>query len=340
MRFLSLPLTLVAIGAAALAQTTQPSLKTLTDFGVYAKAGTTGDYEYVAKDTQVLRPLAVAAGVEGASATSDASLMVMNGAVAVVVGEKGNAAVRDASGAASAGTSASNDPRNVVPGPHSLLLVVPLKKDAKANVVVHFEGHAANSAATADVAIDIGNDDKVEFKQVADGKPYHMEFPVVATDQGVVVKITTNGQVNQKGTGTSDYGAMTSVKVATGMGGGRCSFEVYGKTCGPKMTGVEEHHQMETIVVLTVVGAHPSSLAAILFGTERLEAQFPGTQCFLNLKPLLALPHQISERGHAELRFLLPPNITLSLLTQDAIFFRGDRGLTVESTNGLGLSCK
>lgn len=330
----------LSLVAPVAAQTLNAELRAATNVGVFAKTSTATDYEFLKQDTLIAPSAKVQAMVMGASATTAATLNPITGGIAVIVTEQGAAGGHDHQ-TSSAGTSPSNDPRAFRPGPHSFLLRVLLRADAQAKVMIGFEGKVSSTGAAAGVAVDIGDDNSVEFKQAADGLSHHQNFTAKAGNRGLMIRITTNGLVEQKGMGMSSYSAALKVAVlADTSGGGRCVFTSYGHGCGPELGGAELHSEKGTLVAFKTIHAHPNGIGAFVLGNQRAELQFAGTRCYLLVIPVLLLPHAVDEQGHSVQMFPLPVRLEARIQTQDVLFYRADRGFHVESTNGVELACK
>lgn len=317
----------------------QPTLETGTDVGVFAKTGNAVDLKFTKKGTSIPTPLTLSA-VAGTAAKAQVTAQINSTTLGstTTVAENG-AAVLQAAGSAMAGSTASTDPKNIQPGPHSFLMKIPARSGVKFKVVVSYSGRV--SSAKASGAVDIGNDGSVEFSAVADSQVHRKEFSVTAPTGGLSIKLTTNAVAALTAAGSSAYSGRLSVDVTADQGGGaRCQFTPYGTSCGPQLTAREVTTQNGTVVIFTTSGGQARGFGLFLIGARKLNVQIPFTRCFLLVLPIIALPHQLDRAGGGVVNIPVPKDFAGNTENQDAIVFQGGGRIGIQSTNGITLACK
>ena len=348
MKFLPLSIAPLSIAAAILAaglSAQTSSLSTATDVGVFANLDNSADYKFIAKDTQIRGEANVAARVgsrekAAAGASTTANVKAAKSAVSVIVNESAHANLA-AAGKASAGTSSSNDPKNAKQGPHSFLLGYSAKKDSKWIVGVSYTGRVSGSGARASTEVDIGNNKSVEFKAAADGKTYRKEFAVTAGDRGISVLMSTDGATAVTAAGSAGYKASLIVSIRPADNTTRrCTARAYGRSCGPVMVAAESKRGGETVLTFKTRNAKSPGVALFMIGAERAEILIPGTRCYLNLKPLVCLPHAVERDGTASISFVIPKALEGSWVNQDATLSGDARKIAIGMTNGIEITCK
>ena len=325
---------ILSLTAVASAQSTSFSLATSSDYGNYAKAGSSAMLKFVKKGTPITSSLSVRAAVRGAGAASTVGLSRTRDGARILVGESGSAS----GSSASAGTTTSTDSRNVKLGAHSLVAKLAVKSGTKVRLALSFAGRVAGRAA-AGVAVDLDGDSTPDWTAKADGKEHSKVFVLTASSTGIQVSIATEASV-VGGSSAAGYGARFSATFGAVQDARRCVFRPYGRSCGPVLAGAEERQGSNTIAAFKTSKAQPGGLALFIMGSRQIAARIPGTNCGLFTVPLLIFGRAVDSSGNAEIKFLVPGDFQGTVYNQDIILARSSSGISVKSTNGVQLSCR
>ena len=96
----------------------------------------------------------------------------------------------------------------------------------------------------------------------------------------------------------------------------KCTFTPTGKSCGPRLSGSEKIANGTHIVTLRVVHAPATSHGLLVIGYQPLAFQFPGTNCFLHVNPLIFIGINSDAKGHASRTFARHQDLKGMVLVQ------------------------
>jgi hypothetical protein len=217
----------------------------------------------------------------------------------IVLLESGSATVRVPPGG-EAGTA-----RTAALDSHSHVWTLPGARNGKLAIL-----HAANvisaTDATVAVAVDLDADGSIEFWRV--GATVSSLEIAVQRPVGLRVRITTFGHVLSM-LGTYD----TSLELAWIANGGVPPVRVFPSDtglglprCGPELWVRDEPANIEHRIELRLRDGSAGSNAILIVGVQPALIPVPGTSCFLETVPLLAVPAVIDAVGRAVWRASVP----------------------------------
>lgn len=313
----------LVLSFSATAQTTT-TLATETDFGVFGKIGTTGGLKAVAKNTAISSavPLNLALIGRGVSATTTVTLSGTSPSVTVTSAAFVDSRVTNGS----AGTCAVVASRSVTQAPHSLLMTITNPGFTSLDVTMLSTVSGRNRAT---VAVDVGANGSVEFRQVADGNAYRKTLNFTGTS--VKLRITMSGVV---GPGAS-YDMLIRVAPSSGNG---CLISSYGKPCpATTLTGTDTPVGTSHLIILQVANALPSAPVALVAGVAKAAIHLPTSPCLLLTNPLVIVGLTADATGKLSTSVIFSTSIVGTGYLQ-AIPFDPVKGI-IFASNGLRVDC-
>lgn len=327
-------LTCSILGAAATAAAAQsPSLTTQTIVGVFARAGVQTQVESIPASTAITAATRIQAAVTGAASN-----------LGVGPGARSQTFVLAASGQASANATTRGEagtttqPANVPPPPGPVSFLLAWRGDVR-RVQLAMGGNATDGGA-ASVAVDVGDDGSVEFRQSVDGSPHTFDFALGGLG-AVVAKIVVNTHAQpQAAAPRAAY--QLDVSIDTSAAGEQpCRFANYGQGCGGLGLGGSDRivgltHNIE----LNVRGGYPNLPVVLMFGERALNVPIPGfAPCLLLLNPLVTVPIQADQNGNMDNTFIVGPGLEGQLLVQALVLRRANNGFELKTSNGARMEC-
>lgn len=333
-----LPVVAAALSTAALSTGlhAQIGVSAKTNVGVFARSSSTAAIKSIKKDTKLSLPASVEAALRQASATTRVSAIRSTSGVGIAVNEI--ATVRAAG--ASAGTTTSDDMRNITPGAHSVLASFPAREGAKfvvvASAIGRFQGRANASAG-----VDIDNDGTVDWTTRVTPAGASKRWLVTAGKTGLAIALQTRALASVGTTVVATgYAASLTLTISPADSTTRCSVARQGLSCGPLLVAAESQASGKDFLSFRTSNARAGGAGIFILGDRVLNVRFPGTRCGLYTNPLIQIARVIDRQGNAVLRFEIPKDFEGKFVAQDIILFRTTSGFGLQSTNGLAVACR
>lgn len=325
-----LPLFALALCAGVSAQ----SITVATDspYGVFARTPLNQDLQTLPALTILNAPTTISAAVLGADATT----VITPEPTGVRISEAGRASLPTAAGRAQAGTTVSQLPGTVLQAPHSLLVkVTNLRPNPlHGKLVLTLTGNS-DTGSGASLALDVGNDNSIDYTQAVDGQPHSKELAVtIATS--LAIKVTTDAFADRLAVvGNTGYALSARLEFVAFPP----PFEVssYGTGCGGLQLALQDTvvgnvHQL----TITQDGGFAAAPGALLFGGTQLALPIPGSNCFLYNEAILDVPFSSDPTGRSVLFLPVLAPVYGTAYVQGVSFtytpprFRTSNGLKVE----------
>lgn len=319
-----------ALASALAAQ--GPSLATQTSVGVFARAGARAQIDAIAPLTVITAAVRVNASVEGAAASlgvgpggpPDSFVLTAGGtagATAIVRGE--------------AGTTTA--PMNTVPSQGPVAFLLSYRGPARRIRVAM--GGDSTGGGMASLAVDVGDDGSVEFRQAVDGAPHGFDF-LLGGDGATRAKLVVNAHA-VPGTNSSRAAYQLDALFSSEAPGEQpCQFTNYGQGCdGLGLGGTDRIVGQTHNIELNVRGAFPNAPVILMFGERPLDVPIPGYRCSLYVNPLVSLPIQADAQGNLDNTFFVGPELAGLIFIQAAALHVDNRVLLLRTSNGARMDC-
>lgn len=331
-------ITLSSFAVAALSFGLQAqSITTGTNMGVFARSGSNAALKFVKKGTKLTLPASETAQLRGVSASTRVGLTRSGTSAVASIGEQAQVRVANSS----AGTSASDDPRNIAAGAHSFRLELPARDGARFVVVATLSGRTAGRS-TASASVDIDNDGTNDWTGRVGSQPVTQRWVVTAGKTGIALGMSTQALASVGTTVTATgYQALLRISVSPATSSGsRCTITRQGASCGPVLAARETRVNNRDVLNFQTTRARAGGAAFFILGDRVLNVRFPGTRCGLYTNPLIIFGRQVDRQGQASIRFEIPSDFAGRFVSQDIILSRSSSGAVIQSTNGLGVTCR
>ncbi len=323
-------LSFVVLASVASAQ--GPSLVTASPVGVFARTGPRAEVDAIA-------PHVVITAAHRINATTEAALASLGvgpgaGADSFVLNTVGSASAT-ALVRGEAGTTAS--PANTIPaqGPVALLLSY---RGVPRRVHVALSGNSVGGGS-ASLAIDVGDDATLEFRQAVDGARHTFDFVLGGTG-ATVARVIVDGHAALAANSTRGAYQLDLDLSMEAAGEQPCQFTSYGQGCeGMSLGGVDRIIGTTHAIELNVRGAFPNMPVVLMFGERPLDLRIPGYQCNLLVNPLVSLPIQADGNGSLDNTFFVGAGIEGLVFIQAAALRRNGNALELRTSNGARMEC-
>jgi hypothetical protein len=326
--FLAGLVTIEALAAQAV------TLEAATNVGVYARTGARTAVDVIPAGTFITE----ARTLEATTPAAEAALRIAPGSSvnnsgyrlieSAVVQQSGS----DPADAGTTAVGASDPPRQSA---HAFVLRV-LAPGIGSRLTVTVGGMATAGAA-AGLAVDVGNDGSIEWRQDVDGTRHVRTFEI-GNVQAVRVIASGHAAV-QTGALRSSYAMDASLNVSPG--DVPCEMTPFGQGCGGATLGgfdriISGVHYM----TFEVAGAFPDRPIVFWFGDQAINFQIPGLDCFAYTLPAITLTFFADANGSFDNTFLFGFPLSGTTYVQAIPVTVVDNRLLVRTTNGLRVTCR
>lgn len=235
-----------------------------------------------------------------------------------------------------AGTTASAQAQGAVQGPHSFLMTITAPQGTKGALSVSWHSKAVSGASIAG-AIDIGNDNSVEYTGAANVAE-RKTFPYTFGTQPLVVKITTDGKVPGQGNNIfNDYFADCFVGFIEDKDS-KCTFTNYGQSCGPTSSGSVSTQNGQHKFTLNMANGYPNAFAVSMVGTSPLNVSI-GNNCYLLTTIDVARPLVSDANGNSTDTWNAPSTLVGRVYFQFLSLTIVGGNLVLQSSDGTRIDC-
>jgi len=321
-----------AVTTAAAAQA--PSLTTQTTVGVFARSGAQEQVDSIPSRTPITAPVRIQATVLGASAN-----------LGVGPGPRPQTFVLSATGQATANATnrgeagSTSQPTNVPPpqGPVSFLLgwSGPVRR-----IQLAMDGNA-NDGGAASVAVDVGDDGSVEFRQAVDGSAHTFDFLLGGLGATTAKLVLSTHALPVPASPRAAY-QLDVIVDTSAAGEPPCRFAAYGQGCdGLGLSGVDRIIGVTHNIELSVRGGYPNLPVVLMFAARAADFPVPGfPPCRLLVNPLVSVPIQADPNGNMDNTFLVGPGLEGLLFVQALVVRRSTSNtLELKTSNGARMEC-
>jgi len=121
----------------------------------------------------------------------------------------------------------------------------------------------------------------------------------------------------------------------------KCTFTTTGQSCGPKLSGSEKVAGGTHIITLSVTNAPKTAHGLLVIGVQALAPpfQFPGSNCYLHLHPLIFVGINSDGKGRASRTFARHANLLGMALVQTG-FEDLKHNQPLETSNAVKILCQ
>ena len=327
----------LACSAAPAAQAIQAQMRTLTNYGNFARIGTGAPALKTLPANRTIPGSGVSLGVNKNSVFADTLIgwRVRGNIASADVSEQGGGNTRGV--LVTSGTTVSTSANRVVQAPHALLFEIRGPRGTRGQLEMWASG-VARAGTKVTMSIDVHNNGRLDFTSniTAAGSFERHEMSGTIPASGVLrIRILTSATLALS-RGNTLYKTGLSIRFTPGVG---CDVTPYGASCGPRLSGSTKSAVRGGArqLVLELTRAARSSAGLLVLGSQRLNARIPGTSCFLLANALVVLPFVTDAAGSAEHKFKFPSSQQFTLFTQDAVI---SRSLQVTTSNGVAVVCR
>ncbi len=329
------------LGAPALA-TEGPQIRTLTNYGAFAKVAERTALDSLPQDTQIRNGLEVRARLEYHCRSAAASTRVTRkedrrfGGHGVSIHEHAN--LQGGGRRSCAGTSASA-PRSRDPqlDPHALELTYPVDPGSTGTVRIAFSGRATRGSSGS-ASIDVDGDGRPDFTAEVNTGPSTLDIPVTAGPNGVVITIITDGQA-LAGCRSAEYDFRVCVLFKPDSGHD-CRFTPFGESCGLRLGArLIDVRGPEHVVRMNVSRGAPGAAGIILIGDQlATPIPLPTGSCNLLVDPDgIAVPITLGRCGQTVVD--IPITLHCVIIGIQALTIDPRCGQMARASRGLLFTC-
>lgn len=309
-----------------------PSLATQTSVGVFARTGARAQIDAIAPLTVITGAVRIHATAEAATAslgvgpgaTPDSFVLSAGGTAGATTLVRGEA-----------GTTTSS--MNTVPtqGPVAFLL----SHRGPARRIRVAMGGDSTGGGMASLAVDVGDDGSVEFRQAVDGSPHAFDF-VLGGAGATSAKLVVNAHAVLAANSLRAGYQLDALFSSEAPGEQPCQFTAYGQGCdGLGLGGTDRIVGQTHAIELNVRGAFPNGPVVLMFGERPLDVLIPGYRCSLYVNPLVSLPIQADAQGNLDNTFFIGPGLAGLTFIQAAALRVDNRVLLLKTSNGARMDC-
>jgi len=350
MRFLVFPV-VVLLAASLSAQTEEVEVQAASNVSVFGKTGSQSDFQtlvpgtkvkvdYTASHSEAIRAICNASSSSGSAWISSSGMVwrsdiVNNRFLPYLTATFLQSGTVSGDGTGALSSSASNN--NPQPGPQSFLAIFRGPSSLLGNVRIYWEGRTQTTGSKTGAAVDVGNDNSVEF--TGDAAKSHREerfFPVSFASGPVVVKVTFTGNAVTPGQGVQAFWQRLTVNMIKS---GSCAIKSFGSPCkSAKLDGGMLTIGKKSILSLKMTGAPANAFFVRVVGQTRVNALLPGG-CTLLASPEVVELKQSNSNGEFVEAFTLPGDTNWNLVFQYIPFILVNSQLQLSATNGQEATC-
>lgn len=325
---------LISATLATAAAAQGPSLSTQTTVGVFARSGARVQVDAIAPNTPIIAARRIEATIDVAAAslgagpgpTPDSFALGMQGHASAV------AAVRVEAGTT---TTPLNTPP--APGPVAFLLAW---RGAARRFHLNMDGDASGGGA-ASVAVDVGDNGSVEFRQAVDGSAHTFAFDLGGLGGATTARVVLNGHAQPAAMSLRGVYQLGVALNADALAEQPCQFTNYGAGCdGLGLGGVDRIVGMTHNIELNVRGGFPNLPVVLMFGERPLDLPIPGFPCRLLVNPLVTVAIQADQNGNLDNTFFVGPGLQGFVFFQAVVLRRTTSNtLELKTSNGARMEC-